>query len=442
MARQQHAEAAGAHLGGTIRRTVLASGLRVVSEDVPGSSTFSVGFFVGVGSRHESEHLHGASHFLEHVLFKGTRRRGPEEISAAIEQVGGDLNAYTAKEHTCFYARVLAEDAPVACEVITDMLTASLVRADDLESEREVILEEIAMHADEPGEVAADLVAERLFAGHPLARSVIGSRASIGAITREQVVGFWKRHYRPSSLVVAAAGRVDHDALVGQLSVFDQLPPQPAARVQQAPSRRHESGVGVVRRPTEQCTVSMAFPGFSTFDDRRYPLGLLAAVLGGGMSSRLFVEVRERRGLAYTIDAAETAWSDAGLFSVDWQCARERVEQIAGLVRDELAAVARNGISPDELARAKSQLRGQTVLGYEGPGARMSRLGTAELVGDTRTIAELLDRYDAVTGEQVTALARELFGSAPYLAVVGPAPDRRRLQALLRGWGSAAAPAA
>lgn len=430
-----HSEAAGAHLGGSVRRTELACGLRVVSEDVPGSHTFSIGFFVGVGSRHEAPQLHGASHFLEHVLFKGTRRRAAEEISAAIEQVGGDLNAYTAKEHTCFYARVLAEDAELAEDVLIDMLTESLVRSDDLESEREVILDEIAMHADEPGEVAADMVAERLFDTHPLGRTVIGSPASIGALTRAQVVGFWRRHYRPSGLVVAAAGRVDHDALVARLSRLDDGPATRRSVRTTVPAGGLTPGVSLRRRPTEQCTVSMAFPGFGLFDPRRFALGVLGTTLGGGMSSRLFVSVRERRGLAYTIDAGETSYSDAGVFSVDWQCAPDRVAQIAALVQQEVADVVEHGLHPDELVRAKGQLRGQTVLAYESPATRMSRLGSSELAGDTRTVSDLLAGYDAVTPEDVLAVAREVLTHPPFLAVVGPSPDRGRLQTLVRRWG-------
>ncbi|MVA77138.1 insulinase family protein [Auraticoccus sp. F435] len=429
-----HTRAAAAHLGGAVRRTELGCGLRVVTEDVPGSHTFSVGFFVRVGSRHETEHLHGASHFLEHVLFKGTRRRAAEEISAAIEQVGGDINAYTAREHTCFYARVLAEDAELACEVLVDMLTGSLVRSEDVEAEREVILEEIAMHADEPAEVASDLVAARLFDGHPLGRPVIGSPGSIRALTRDQVVSFWRRHYRPSSLVVAASGRVDHDALVEWLRPLDEVSQPHRARRTAAPPRAHRPGVSVLRRPTEQCTVSVAFPGFGVFDDRRYPLGVLGTVLGGGMSSRLFVEVRERRGLTYAIDAGELTYSDAGVFTIEFQSTPDRVDQILSLVRDQLAEVVAHGVTDDELARAKGQLRGQTVLAYESPAARMSRLGGSELSGDTRTLADLLAGYDAVDGEDVRAVAREVLAEPPFVAVVGPAVQRRRLERLVQGW--------
>ncbi len=431
-----HTRAAGAHLGGEVRRSELTCGLRVVTEDVPDSHTFSVGFFVGVGSRHETEHLHGASHFLEHVLFKGTRRRAPEEISAAIEQVGGDLNAYTAREHTCFYARVLAEDAELACDVLVDMLTGSTVLADDVEAEREVILEEIAMHADEPAEVAADLVTARLFPDHPLGRPVIGSRSSIRSLSRDQVVGFWRRHYRPSSIVVAASGRVDHDALVRWLRPLDAVRQTSRARRTSAPARRHVPGVSVLRRPSEQCTVSLAFPGFGVFDQRRYPLGVLATVLGGGMSSRLFVEVRERRGLAYAIDAGEQAYADAGLFTVEFQATPDRVDQILTLVREALADVVARGITPEELGRAKGQLRGQTVLAYESPAARMSRLGTSELAGDPRTIADVLEGYDRVTDEDVRQVARLVVADPPFVAVVGPSAPRARLERLVRGWSA------
>ncbi|GAA1433534.1 pitrilysin family protein [Microlunatus lacustris] len=417
-------------MGGAVRRTTLPNGLQVVTEHMPASRTFSLGIFAGVGSRHETPALHGASHFLEHVLFKGTTRRSAEEISAAVEEVGGELNAYTTKEYTCFYARVLRDDAALAVDVLTDMITASKITAGDLDAERAVIQDEIAMHADDPGEVVQELVAEHVFTGSGLGRTVIGSPGSIAALSRDQVVRYWRRHYGPSSLVVAAAGHVDHDRLVEQLAPLDARPTASPRRPPRATAVNRSGGLVTAERRVEQVSAVLAYPSPGMFDDARYPLGLLSLVVGGGMSSRLFVEVRERRGLTYGIDAGETTYSDAGLWSVDWQCAPDKLAPIVDLVRATLAEVAEHGVTEAELARAQGQMRGQTVLSYESPSSRMSRLGGNAVLGDDRTLAEVLDRFDAVDVAQVQAAAAELFCREPVLGLVGP----RVPATVLRDW--------
>lgn len=411
----------------------------MVSERLPGSRTFSAGIYAGVGSRHEPARAHGASHFLEHVLFKGTARRRAEEISAALDAVGGDLNAYTAKEHTSFYARVLDVDTELAVDVLTDMVGGSLITAPDVDAERAVILDEIAMHADEPSDVAQDLVAAALFGPDGLGRPVIGTQDSIGSLTRRQILGHWRRHYRPDSVVVAAAGGVRHDRLVEALADWRLPGTGPTAATGAATggsAARAAGGGGLVwvHRPTEQVSAVLALPGPGLFDDRRFPVGLLSAIVGGGMSSRLFVEVRERRGLTYGIDAGETCYTDAGLWAVEWQCAPERLAEITGIVRSILLEVAADGVTESELTRAKGQLRGQTVLAYESPGARMGRLGTSTLLGEKLSLPEVLDRYEAVSGEQVRAAARDLFAFAPVFAAVGPRFPRRRIEGLLARW--------
>ncbi|MET1004421.1 MAG: pitrilysin family protein [Propionibacteriaceae bacterium] len=406
----------------------------MLTEHMPASRTFSVGFYVNVGSRHETAALHGASHFLEHVLFKGTARRSAEEISSAIESVGGDINAYTTKEYTCFYARVLDADADLAVDVLTDMLTASKVLTREVDAERAVILDEIAMHADDPGETVQELITARLFGDVGLGRPVIGSVDSITALTRDQIVRHWRKHYRASSIVVAAAGNVDHDRLVAQLEAFDGLPAGPEPRPTVPTSVNPDGAVLTVVRPLEQCSVALALPSPGHFDDRRYPLGLLSVILGGGMSSRLFLEIRERRGLAYGIDADEIAYSDAGLWSVDWQCAPDKLVPILELVRAILTDVARNGVTAVELARAKGQMRGQTVLSFEGPSSRMGRLGVNALTHDERSLTELLARYDSVTSEELQREAAALFDHPPVLGVVGPRVPRRPLDKVLKDW--------
>ena len=415
-----------------MRRTVLPHGLTVVSEAMASSRTFCVGVYAGVGSRHESASRHGASHFLEHVLFKGTKRRTAEQISAAVESRGGELNAYTTKEYTCFYARVLAGDADLATDVLSDMITASRVRPADVDAERAVILDEIAMHADDPGEVVSEQVADAVFASSGLGKMVIGSPASIEAMSRDTVVRHWRQHYRPASLVVAAAGDVDHDRLVEQVAALDAMPQtgSPARPVPPTPETG-VSGLVVTRRGIEQVQAVLAYRAGGLFDDRRYASGLLAVVLGGGMASRLFVEVRERRGLTYGIDAGEATYSDAGMWSVEFACAPGRLGAILDVVRGQLEQVAEHGVTGTELADAKSQMRGQTVLSYEGPSSRMGRLGTSALLGDGRSLEEVLARYDAVTPEELRVEAERIFSQRPTLGLVGP----RVPAAVARAWG-------
>jgi len=432
MRRKSGSRAVRQYLGGEVRRTVLPNGLRVVTERMPHSHTFSVGYFVGVGSVDETDRNNGSSHFLEHVLFKGTRRRKPEEISAAIESVGGELNAYTAKEHTCFYARVLAENADLAIDVLSDMITSSVIRTPDVQAERTVILDEIAMHGDDPVESVQEIISEQLLPQPGLGLPVIGTEESITALTRQQIVRHWRRNYHPGSLVVAAAGQVDHDHLVAQLAELGDFG-EPGAHRRPRPKFCGASGAQVVadRRPFEQSTVSLAYPGPGLFEAERFPLGLLSVILGGGMSSRLFVEVRERRGLAYGIEAGETSYTDHGVWSVDWQSAPDKVEEILHLVRDELAGIAEHGVTDEELTRAKGQMRGQTVLSYESPQSRMSRLGTAELIGDPRTVLQLLDEYDRITSDDVSKTAADLLSRPAVLALVGPRRPTKRLEKLI-----------
>jgi predicted Zn-dependent peptidase len=421
-------------LDGAVRRTALPGGLQVVTEDIRSTNTYSLGLFASVGSRHETPRLHGASHFLEHLLFKGTSTRTAEQISAAIESVGGELNAYTAKEHTCFYARVLHSDAEVALDVLTDMISNSLITAEDVDAERAVILDEISMHADDPTELAAEAAAAAIFGKSGLGRPVIGSRGSVATLGRPQIVQHWRRHYRPGSVVVAAAGKVDHDRLVERLAGMD------ARRAGAEPTRLNPTmingtgGLIMHKLPLEQCSAVLAFPSAGVFDARRYPLGLLSLVVGGGMASRLFVEVRERRGLTYTIDAGETAYSDAGLWSVEWQCAPGKLAAILKLVRATLAEVAEHGVTEEELSRAKGQMRGQTALSYDGAGSRMSRLGINAVLGDERTLSELLRCFDQVTAEEVRAEAANLFSHPPTLAIAGARVPARGIESLLSRW--------
>ena len=412
--------------GGAVRRTVLPGGLRVITEEMPGMRSASFGVWVGVGSRDEAPALAGASHFLEHLLFKGTRQRTALDIAVAMDAVGGELNAFTAKEHTCYYAHVLDSDLPLAIDLVCDVVTAAKLAAEDVESERGVILEEIAMRDDDPGDAVHDLFGEALFGDTPLGRPVIGTVASIEAIRRDQVAGYYRRRYRPEAMVVSAAGRLDHRSVVRQVRqafgpALDEdavpLPPREGGRAGQLPARR----VAVLHRPTEQANLVLGTFGMSRHDERRFALGVLNNALGGGMSSRLFQEVREKRGLAYSVYSYASQYAGTGQFGVFAGCHPGKVRELLAIVRDQLADVAEHGLADAEVARGKGQVRGGLVLGLEDTGSRMSRIGKAELsYGEVLDVDELLARVDAVTPDRVRAVAADVLTQPLCLGVVGP----------------------
>jgi predicted Zn-dependent peptidase len=415
--------------GGVVRRTVLPGGLRVLTEAMPGVRSATFGIWVGIGSRDEAPALAGATHYLEHLLFKGTAKRDALEISAALDAVGGEMNAFTAKEYTCYYARVLDTDLPLAIDVVSDMVTASLIRAEDVDSERGVILEEIAMNEDDPGDLVHELFTEALLGDQPLGRPVLGTVDSINALTRNQIAGYYRRRYRPPHMVVAAAGNVDHAKVVRLVKKAFADVPVDADAEPAAPRGGHRAirGGGTVRvleRPTEQAHLVLGMPGVSRSDDRRFALAVLNAALGGGMSSRLFQEIREKRGLAYSVYSYTSGFADLGMFGIYAGCLPGKVHEVLRICRAELAKVAADGIDDEELQRAIGQLHGSLVLGLEDSGSRMSRIGKSELVyGEHLSVDDQLAIIGAVTAEQVREVARDILGQRPTLALVGPFPD-------------------
>ncbi len=418
-----------------VRRTVLPGGVRVLTEQVPGVRSATLGCWVGVGSRDEAPGFHGATHYLEHLLFKGTSRRSALDIAVAFDAVGGEANAVTGKEYTCYYARVLDEDLPLAADVITDMVTSATLARADVDSERGVILEELAMNDDDPSDVVHERIAEAVLGDHALGRPIGGTPDSIAAIDADRVVGHYRRHYTSDTLVFTAAGSVDHDVLCSMIAaelartdlVVDESTPPAARRVGTTVTAGHGAGrTIVVRRPTEQANVVIGTTALTATDERRYALSVLNAVLGGGMSSRLFQEVREKRGLAYSVYSFSSGYSDSGTFGLYAGCTPARTDQVISLMSAELERLAEHGLDADELARGIGQLRGGLVLGMEDTGSRMTRLGKAELVhGEYTTLDESLVRIEVVTADDVRDLAADLAARPRSLAVVGPFDEDR-----------------
>ncbi|WP_420838011.1 M16 family metallopeptidase [Antrihabitans stalactiti] len=422
-----------------VRRSVLPGGLRVVTEYVPGVRSASVGVWVGVGSRDEARSVAGAAHFLEHLLFKSTPTRSALDIAQVMDFAGGELNAFTSKELTCFYAHVIDDDLPLAVDLVSDVVLRGQCRSADVDVERQVVLEEISMRDDDPEDLLGDVFLGALFGDHPIGRPVIGTVDSIEGINRRQLHSFHVRRYTPDRMVVAVAGNVEHDHTVELVRrAFDGHLDQAAT-----PAPRREGTIrlatgpslSVMTRDSEQVHMSLGVRAFGRHEGtHRWPLSVLNTAIGGGLSSRLFQQIREERGLAYSVYSSVDTFADTGAFSVYAACQPENLKDVATLARAVLADVAAEGITDAECARAKGSLRGGLVLGLEDSGSRMNRIGRSELsYGNHRSISETLAKIDSVTTEQVRAVAAELLNRPFAAAVVGPYKRQRDLPAAVRG---------
>lgn len=406
------------------QRTDLPSGLTVVTEHVPGARSASFGCWVRVGARDEVPELAGASHFLEHLLFKGTSTRSGREISESIEAVGGELNAHTSHEHTAFYARVPASAATVGLDLLCDVVTDPAFDADDVESERQVILEELHLAEDEGDDRVVSLAHEALWGGHPLGREVLGTLETIDGMDRDAIASFFDHHYHPGNLVLVAAGAVDHEHVV---AAGERFPVRPGG---ERPDRRPPAEVApidhrrLLRRPSEQAHLCVAWPALAADDPDRYALGVANQILGGGLSSRLFQEIREERGLAYTVYSAVASFSDAGSLVAYVGTGAERVAEVRALVVEIAAELASGGVTEREWEVALGFLEGSFLLALEDSGSVMARLGNHVCAKDRVTpIDEQLARLRAVTPDDVLRAAKRVLSVPPAICGVGPLTD-------------------
>ena len=404
-----------------LRITQLESGLTVATEHVPGALSVATGVWVGVGSRDEPAELSGVSHFLEHLLFKGTPTRTSQEISRSVDRVGGDFNAFTAKEYTAYYCRLPARHAVFGVELLGDVLIRPALRESDVDSERLVILEELAMDDDSPDDVAHRMFAAQLFAGHPLGRETAGDRETVQAITATDVRRFFESHYHAGSMVVTLAGPIDHDEAV-------QLISNSFAEVRTTghrPSRHAPEAVGAhdsIDDDTEQVHIVMGGRSLARGDDDREALDVVNHVFGGGLSSRLFEEIRERRGLAYSVYSGVSAYADSGAFQMYAGTQPEHGDEVIALMGSELDRLISDGVSDDELDVAIGYLTGAFELGLEDTGARMARNGGQLITtGSIRPIADQVARWAAVDQTAVKRTIDRVFTSDPIVVTVGPA---------------------
>ncbi|MEM1382051.1 MAG: pitrilysin family protein [Pseudomonadota bacterium] len=408
----------------SVEITTLSCGLRVVTERMPSLASAAVGIWVEAGARNETAAQNGIAHFLEHMAFKGTERRSARRIAEEIEEVGGYVNAYTSRERTAYYARVMGRDVPLAVDLIADILRASTLDEAELELERGVILQEIAQTNDTPDDVIFDWLQEEAFPGQPLGRAILGPPERVRGFARADLADFVAEHYAPERMILSAAGDVDHAAIAAQAeALYGDMAPRSAPAMEPGAYR---GGERRVVRALEQAHLAMAFSAPSYLDEGYHAAQIASVALGGGMSSRLFQEVREKRGLCYTIFAQNAAWSDAGALMLYAGTGEAELAGLAHLATDELARAAED-LTEAEIARAKAQCRAGLVMGLESPSARAERMASMLAIwGRVPPIEEAVAKIDAVDATAARAALTAAVTSPPTLALLGPvggAPD-------------------
>lgn len=407
-------------MGERIQTTRLDSGLTVVTETMPDVLSVTTGIWVGVGSRDESAGHAGASHFLEHLLFKGTADRRAHEIAEEIDAVGGEMNAYTTKEYTAFHTRTLAEDLDVGLGLLCDIVSIPALRPEEVETERQVILEEILMRGDEPSDLVHDVIHELAYPSHGLGRDPLGEADTVEGLGPDEIRFFMDETYVGSSIVVAAAGRVTHDEVVARVSSRLIRPDGPGPAKRTSPGPRSAS-LAVHEEDTEQTHLVVALTAMDRHDPDRYAMSIVDHVLGGGLSSRLFMEIREKRGLAYSVYSYRAAYEDSGLWCIYAGTAPARATEVLSLIDEALKTLLRHGVTAAELARAKSSMRAGTALGLEDSGSRMSRIGRSHLLhGEVLPIEVVLGRTESITEADCRRVIERIVPHPRMLAAVGP----------------------
>jgi predicted Zn-dependent peptidase len=416
----------------TYRKSVLPNGIRILTERMPHVRSVAVGVWVETGSRHEPEPRGGVSHLIEHLVFKGTATRSAETIARTMDSVGGQMDAFTTKENTCFYVQVLDEHLPLAVDLLTDILLHPLFDAEELEREKSVVLQEIRMVEDTPDDVIHDIFAAQVWGRHPLARPILGTRELVTGFSREAIADYFAAEYVPPRIIIAVAGNVTHEQVVDLFGAgFNGYTRGATARTAQAASLT--PGVNIVHKTLEQVHLVMGFPGLAHAAPERYAMFLLNDVIGGSMSSRLFQEVRERQGLVYSIHSGAQAFADTGIVYVYAATDAQNFAKVLKSILKELRDLKKSGVTAEELKRAKDHLKGSLMLSLESTSSRMNRLAKHELhLGSFLTMDQMLASIDAVKHEEVQALITELLDEDHLaLTTLGPL-DRRNLPAELR----------
>ncbi|MEA4901509.1 pitrilysin family protein [Desulfitobacterium sp.] len=391
------------------KKTVLPNGVRIITEEIDYVRSVSIGLWVGAGSRDEREEYEGISHFIEHMLFKGTKKRTARDLAESLESVGGQLNAFTTKEYTCFYAKVLDEDMDLAIDVLSDMFFNSLFDEKEIEKEKKVVIEEIKMYEDSPDELIHDLFSEYVWNDHPLGKPILGTVESIHGLSREKIMDYLGHHYAPENLVIAVAGKINHEDVINKLAPIYGEFKRGGIRILEGTPK----GQRIYRyntKDTEQMHLVMGVPGLGQDDEDIYPMHIINNVLGGGLSSRLFQEVREQRGLAYSVYSYHSTYVDAGMFAIYAGTTPDNTQEVVECILNEIQKMKAHGITADELVKTVAQVKGSLYLGLESVSSRMSRLGKTEL-SYNRVISpeEMVEKLEKVTLEDVKRVMNRLW---------------------------------
>ncbi len=403
-----------------LTKQVLPNGARVLIEEIPYVRSAAIGVFVRVGSKHEPAELNGISHFIEHMLFKGTETRSARSIAEEFERMGGQLNAYTSKEHTCFYARVLDENLNEAMDVLFDMLYNSAMSQKDVDTERGVIIEEINMYEDSPDELVHDVFSQTIMAGHPLGRPILGHEETIASLSRDTINEYYQTFYHPANMVIAVVGNLKSEEVIERLAAYQGFRPTPGV-IKDALVPNLTEGINLVPKDIEQVQICLGVPGIPYTDERRYTQNVMNSILGGGISSHLFQKIREEKGLAYNVFSYPSTYRETGTYAIYVGTSPSKVREFFALLRDELDRFISEGVTLEEVTRTQSQIKASLFLGMESVMTRMNRLGKSELLyGKVTPVEEVIEKVFAVTPRMVQDYAREILSKRPYtLAVIG-----------------------
>ncbi|MEW9667686.1 M16 family metallopeptidase [Ammoniphilus sp. 3BR4] len=402
-----------------IEKYTLDNGVRVIIEKIPTVRSVALGIWVGTGSRNEEPANNGISHFIEHMLFKGTRSRSAKEIAESFDQIGGHVNAFTSKEYTCYYARVLDDHAPMALDILSDMFFNSVFDEEEIKKERKVVIEEIKMYDDTPDDLVHDLISKASFPHHSLGYSILGTEDVLNQLNQEKVLSYINSRYTPSNVVITVAGNVNEGLLASIKEQFSGF--QREEEVDNRIPPQFQAGIRLKKKETEQAHLCLAFPGLEVGNKDIYPLILMNNILGGSMSSRLFQEVREERGLAYSVFSYHSSFQDNGMFTVYAGTAPHQLEEVYSVIVNTLRTMKSEGMTKEELLKGKEQLKGSLMLSLESTNSRMSRLGKNELLlGKHLSLDEIIQRVDSVTLDHVQATTEKIFQQAMSIALVSP----------------------
>ncbi|MDQ1908887.1 pitrilysin family protein [Paenibacillus sp. GD4] len=401
-----------------MNKYTLSNGLRVVTEQIPTCRSVAFGIWVKTGSRYESESLNGISHFIEHMLFKGTDRYSAKDIAEIFDGIGGNVNAFTSKEYTCYYCKVLDEHLPLAVEVLSDMFFRSVFDASELEKEKNVIFEEIAMYEDTPDDMVHDLIAKAAFGEHSLGYTIIGNQPNLAAMNSDTLRDYMKQHYTVANTVISIAGNINDDVVELMEKHFAGFDKTGAEESTINPV--FHSDLKYFQKKTEQNHICLSFPGLSAKDDRLYAMVLLNNAIGGGMSSRLFQEIREKRGLAYSVYSYHTSYQDGGMFTIYTGTAPKQTDEVLKVTMEMLEELKQSGLTEAELKKGKEQMKGSLILSLESTSSRMNRLGKNELMlGRHYSLDEIIERIEQVEMDHIRELISQMMSEPFALAMVG-----------------------